>query len=1091
MASERDLQVAKLCVERGWASAEQVDECLREASSAGQTMRPLEAVLRLHEYITEDTYQEITRHERRGTTIRLDPEVEAAAASPRNRFGKYILIRELGAGGMGVVFKAWQSDLRRFVALKFIRGVEAQDDLERFAREAQLAATLSHPGIAPIYESGEHDGKHFFAMQYVEGQTFDRLLSSPERPPVRKLIEILALAAEAVEYAHEHGVIHRDLKPANVMVDPRGRAYVMDFGLAKSVRTGSSLTGSGFTVGTPSYMAPEQAQADAARIGPRSDVYALGAILYQIGAGRAPFEGENVLQVLVDVVNRDPVTPRKLNPKFHPELETVALKALEKDPERRFPSAAEFAADLRRWLDGEPVHARAAGTLSRLVRRIRKHKAIAAGATAVLLGIAIAAGSLGLRQREKSARAAALPYYQEAADAFEESDRLRRMPSADLSQYRALVMKAEAFSREAIARDPTYAEAQFVLALAASRKGVLEEESIAHFSRVLELEPEHLRAALERGRVRLKMLHERYGLDTISQRTGKAGPRFTFKPKDAGFETLRAATLADLERAARLSPRESEKALLQGAAALASWRPGQDADLDRAEASLRRARELAPNDAYTCFLLGRARFMRADLEGASDRMEEAVALIPADFDTLYSAALTLSYSGRTAKGLEFVERALEIWPENYLLWSKRGDLLSQLGREPQALISYEQSIRLEPHQIQPYVGLGYLHYSKERFQEAWEVYTRALKALPDEPTLLEALGASLVGLARLEEAEAVMDRVTALRGDAESFSNRGAVRSQRGQAARAMEDFERALALAPDDANVHYSLATHLLRTEKTGDAVLHFERALKEGRDHPDTHYWLSEALFKLARYEESLTHALQALKRGRDDSLAHFGAADNFLRLKRPAEAEEAYTRGLERQADAPLALARRGQARCEQGRLDEGLEDYLAALRLKPADADALREAALIHFMKKRYGPALDFADRSISAGRDDLDIHSLRGETLRNLERPAEAEKAFDRALERKRDDPILHFYRSRVRYEQGRKEEAFADLEAAIRIKPDFAQAIGQRGMLKVKEKRPREALPDLRRALDLLPALKPVLQPYLEQAQREGKPGDF
>src|SRR5438477_2141929 len=144
-------------------------------------------------------------------------------------------------------------------------------------------------------------------MQYIEGQTFDRLLAPKDRPPVRKLVEVLALAAEAVEYAHERGVIHRDLKPQNIMVDPKGRVFVMDFGLAKSVRTGSSLTGSGFAVGTPSYMAPEQAQGEQSRIGPASDVYGLGAILYQVGAGRAPFEGENALQVLVDVVNQDPV----------------------------------------------------------------------------------------------------------------------------------------------------------------------------------------------------------------------------------------------------------------------------------------------------------------------------------------------------------------------------------------------------------------------------------------------------------------------------------------------------------------------------------------------------------------------------------------------------------------------------------------------------------------------------------------------------------------------------------------------------------------------------------------------------------------
>src|SRR5436190_612184 len=274
MSSERDLVVARVCLEKGYATPEQVQECLRQASSSTDTARPVEAVLRRYGYISEEAYRELSSLDRRARDPRgpetlkrcttcgtvysneicpkciagfalagesktleeeaaarperpaapLDPEIEKAAADPSNRFGKYILLRELGAGGMGVVFKAWQSDLRRIVALKFIRGVEAQHDLERFFREAQLSATLSHPGIAPIYESGVHDGKHFFAMQYVEGLTLDRFLAATPRPPLRKAVEILAHVAEAVEYAHEHGIIHRDLKRANVMIDARGRA---------------------------------------------------------------------------------------------------------------------------------------------------------------------------------------------------------------------------------------------------------------------------------------------------------------------------------------------------------------------------------------------------------------------------------------------------------------------------------------------------------------------------------------------------------------------------------------------------------------------------------------------------------------------------------------------------------------------------------------------------------------------------------------------------------------------------------------------------------------------------------------------------
>jgi predicted Ser/Thr protein kinase len=258
--SERNRRVAQRCLEKGYATPQQVQECLKEGDPA-----PVEDVLRGRGYISDLIRRELAALDspvpdtlkRCGVcaTVHagelcpkcaagflaedepipperpappLDPEVERAAAEPQNRFGKYVLLKELGAGGMGVVFKAWQSDLRRVVALKFIRGVESQQDRERFFREAQLAATLNHPGIAPVYESGVHEGKHFFAMQYVEGVTLERW----KAPSLKEAVERLARVAEAVAYAHELGIIHRDLKPANVMIDSRGRAYVMDFGLA-------------------------------------------------------------------------------------------------------------------------------------------------------------------------------------------------------------------------------------------------------------------------------------------------------------------------------------------------------------------------------------------------------------------------------------------------------------------------------------------------------------------------------------------------------------------------------------------------------------------------------------------------------------------------------------------------------------------------------------------------------------------------------------------------------------------------------------------------------------------------------------------
>jgi tetratricopeptide (TPR) repeat protein/predicted Ser/Thr protein kinase len=1215
MPSERDLQMAKLCVERGYASPAQVEECLREISSTGQTLRPLEAVLRRRGYISEHVYRDLSSSQRRALladTLRkcpacdtvysgdlcprcivdfaqspsdpdlqaleeetsprpgrpspaLDPEVETAAASPKNRFGKYVLVRELGAGGMGVVFKAWQSDLRRFVALKFIRGIEAAEDLERFIREAQLAATLSHPGIAPIYESGEHEGKHFFAMQYVEGQTFDRLLASKEPMPVRKRVEILALAAEAVEYAHERGVIHRDLKPQNIMVDPKGRVFVMDFGLAKSVRTGSSLTGSGFAVGTPSYMAPEQAQADAFRIGPRSDVYALGAILYEIGAGQPPFGGGAALQVLLDVVNRDPVPPRRLNPRFHAELETIALKALEKHPDRRFTSAGEFGADVRRWLAGEPIHARPSGAASRVLRRIWKHKVLSAGFLAILVGLGIGAWALIFRHgiveeenRVRSVRASALPYYQEAAAAYDEADAIRRNVTSKPSRYRELLRKVEENTREAVRRDPSYADAHFLLGLTIQRQFVAGRDPIASFSRVIELEPTHVRAYLERGRARLQGLYELYGLDSVSVRTGNRELVFAFKSRDPGLEALRSATLSDLREAQRLNPKPSEKALLEGAAGLAAWRPGEDADLDSTERRLNQAAELAPNDPYPRFLLSRARLLRRDVKGASDLLVQAIGLAPHDFSLLYEGASTLTYAGRLKEALEYADRAIQIWPEHYRMHVKHGNILAETGDSELAMRDFEHAIALDPHHPEPYLSAGGLRLDQDRPAEALRLYQDGIKFAPDDVNLLEGRAAALSALGRNEDAEADMDRVLTARTDAESYSNRGVIRSRRGRAREALEDFERALRMEPENANVLFSLGSHLSRQEKDEEALQHFRRSLELGRDHRDTHFAIGDALFHLNRYDEALSHlelALKqgrehadtflrlgqtllrlkrysealpflesALKRGRNDAPVHralgavffnlerypdalpefqesvrrepgsaddvWGLADTLGKLRRFGEAEAEYSKGIALKKDNPLAYSGRAVCRCELGRLDEGLRDYEEALRLKPEDSGFFREVALIHYTRKKYPEALEYVEKSIAAGRNDSDIFSLHGETLRHLERPVSAEEAFDRAIQLKKDDPILHFYRCRVRYSNKKRDAALADLEEALRINPEFAPAIGQRGMIRVWEKMFKEAVDDLKRAMSLQPGLRGTLQPYLDQALREMKRTD-
>jgi eukaryotic-like serine/threonine-protein kinase len=276
-------------------------------------------------------------------------------------FGNHELLEELGRGGMGVVHRARQLHLNRIVALKrLLHGPSSRpEDVARFRAEAASAARLSHPNVVAVHDVGEVDGQPFLVMQYVEGTTLARRLLDGPLPP-GEAAALLAPICRGVEHAHERGVLHRDLKPSNILIDLQGQPLVSDFGLAKQIDLGAEagLTETGAILGTPSYMAPEQAASHRGAIGPPTDVYSLGAILYQMLTGRPPFQAASPLDTILLVLEQDPVPPRVLNPKADPDLEMVALKCLQKPPELRYPSAAALADDIDAYLAGKPVSAR-------------------------------------------------------------------------------------------------------------------------------------------------------------------------------------------------------------------------------------------------------------------------------------------------------------------------------------------------------------------------------------------------------------------------------------------------------------------------------------------------------------------------------------------------------------------------------------------------------------------------------------------------------------------------------------------------------------------------------------------------------------
>ncbi|HEX5270307.1 MAG TPA: protein kinase [Gemmataceae bacterium] len=948
----------------------------------------------------------------------------------------YEILGELGRGGMGVVYRARQTRLNRTVALKMIRGGDdaGPDELARFRREAEAVAHLRHPNIVQIYEVGDVQGAPFFSLEYVDGGSLAGKLRGVPQPP-RQAARMSETLARAVHHAHERGVIHRDLKPANILLDSDGAPKVTDFGLAKRLEGDPGQTGTGAILGTPMYMSPEQAQGKTKEVGPATDVYALGAILYDMLTGRPPFRGETVMDTLLQVQTVEPVPCRRLQPGVPADLETICLKALAKSAPRRYPSAEAMADDLARFLNGEAIRARPVAAWERAWKWARRRPALAAlTAACVLALVGGATGGVfyGLYKDQQAAALGKRLEHRRAVDDLwdlgQKAEAAGRLDAAKEHWDRALAT---------LDSDPGAAGEEMRLRLIAGLdrvRGLLEEQAEGRARLVA-------RQKFEDGRKRFESHRDQVLFHAVSSRAGEAAEDAAAVRREAagamaqlGLDAADPPSLAagvESLRGLAESPAQFTRLADECAEVLRLWAeaeedppgsdgPGRSRQLLAAAAALREVGGTARTTVLDHFKAALASYRADRLEEAQAACEECLQLRPDHFWAQYVKALCnlrakrwgeakvgltvclgrrpdypwlLPLRGMAHGGLKEYEaaeadfaRALDESTDPVVrvaALTNRSAVRLQRGRRADAERDLRQAIELRPDAYQGYVNLARALEAGGDRDGAVKLLDRALELSPESPAL---------------------------------YSLRARVHAERGDREAARRDFEQVIAKEPAGgtsergvtARVELAHLRHLAGEDAA--ALADCDAALKMRPDFPEAHRQRAEVLLALGRDDEAGAALDRYLAAGGESSARVFQAR-GLLHAKRReyGAAVEAYTRALVLHRDAET-LSYRGWAYLMQEAARPALDDFDAALKLDARHADALagRGTALV-----LRGRVADLADATRAAEE------SLRGgaATVPRLMAcarvHARAAGVLDAARGRAADDARAEGYRQRA------------------------------------------------------------------------------
>ena len=673
-------------------------------------------------------------------------------------FGDYELLEEIGRGGQGVVYRARQKSLNRTVALKII-GLgpwATETHLKRFRREAEAAARLQHPRIVPIHEVGERDGQCYFSMNFIEGGQLDEV-ARREPIPIRQAAELVAKVARTVHYAHEHGILHRDIKPGNILLDANGEPLLTDFGLARLVEAESTVTGTKEVLGTPSYMAPEQAAGETAKLGKATDVYGLGAVLYQLLTGQPPFAGGTTYETIRLLRDTEPRPPRVLNRKIDRELSTICLKCLEKEPTRRYPAAAGLAEDLEHWLKHEPIQAKPSGFFTHSRKWVRRNPSTALSTT-LLVVFAIALGVMIWNQRS-------VPLIPKS---------VAILPFENLTADPGNAYFAEGIQEEILTRLASIAGLK-VISRTSTQQYQSKPKNLREIARQLGVEnilEGSVQKAADQVRVNVQLINAQTDSHLWAE-TYDRKLNNIFGVESEMAKGIAAALQAKLsgreEQALAVKPTnnpEAYDAYLRGLALDARNYSYYDDDLElKAISSCERAVQLDPNFAIAWAQLSRMNaHLYSDVRGsglaarlrdpAKRALENAQKLAPNSPETL----LALGYYQYRVLGdyglakTTFKELS-KVLPGNSEVLHALGLIAGGEGGDLDESIAYfEQALTLDPRNMDLLLSAAGTYATLRRFPVAIKLYDRALDVVPNDPELLGLKACMYQAQGNLQEA---------------------------------------------------------------------------------------------------------------------------------------------------------------------------------------------------------------------------------------------------------------------------------------------------------------------------------------------------